>query len=525
MYYNTRKLAQLVNRDKRLYIVCLSVGLVAVFWILQSQIGLWMGDEGYLFYGSWRVGQGEVPLRDFSSYDPGRYYWVAFWSLLFGHGIIGQRAGVAIFQIIGLVWGLLAARRVVGRHWSLCLAGVLLIVWTWPQSRVFESALSMGAVLVGTRLIERPISRRLYWTGIFVGVTAFFGRNLGLYSLAAFLSILLMLRWQAKIQLFPAVSRLFGGILVGYSPTFLLMLIYQKFSASLIASILLILKRGSTNKSLPIPWPWNATLAGQDWLQDANRLFTGVAFVIFFAFFAVALISILRRPSKCFIGRPLLGASTFVGLMYAHYAFVRSDLSHLASVIHPVLLGLFCLIAGFSRRGQHAVAVIVAVVLATVTAFAPLYQQPYVQKLLYSNQFASETVQGERLWISSAQASYIEAVRSRVETELGQEDLVFFAPYTPVMYLVLGRKSPVWDIFPLWPATPEMQREMIEELDRTHPKYAIVNNSPLDGDDAWRFSNTHPEVWNLLQENFQIVEDKTFPNDYVVFRRRQSPGP
>src|SRR2546422_6195058 len=193
MYYNTRKLAQLVNRDKRLHIVCLSVGLVAVFWILQSHIGLWMGDEGYLFYGSWRVGQGEVPLRDFSSYDPGRYYWVAFWSLFFGYGIIGQRAGVAIFQIIGLVWGLLAARRVVGRHCSLCLPGVLLIVWTWPQSRVFESALSMGAVLVGTRLIERPISRRFYWTGSFVGIAAFFGRNLGLYSLLAFLSILLIL--------------------------------------------------------------------------------------------------------------------------------------------------------------------------------------------------------------------------------------------------------------------------------------------------------------------------------------------
>lgn len=484
-----------------------------------------MGDEGYLLYGSWRVGQGEVPLRDFNSYDPGRYYWVAFWSLSFGYDIIGQRAGVAVFQIAGLACGLFAAHRVVRRYWSLFVAGILLIVWTWPQYRVFESALSMGAVLMGTRLIERPIPRRLWSAGIFVGVAAFFGRNLGLYSLAAFLSILLMLRWQAKIQLLPATARLFGGILFGYSPTFLMMLIYPKFLASFIDSLPYLKGCSSSNISLPIPWPWNVTLAGQDLLQDAHQLFTGVAFVIFFAFFAIALTSILRRPSEYFIGRPLLGAATLVGLMYAYHAFVRSDLSHLTSVIHPVLLGLLCLIAGFSRRGQNAAAVIVAVALATVTGFAPLYQQPYIQKLLYPDRFASETVQGERLWITNNQASFITAVRSKVERELGQEDLVFFAPYTPAMYVVLGRRSPVWDIYPLWPAPSEMQHEMIEELARTRPKYAIVSDLPLDGDDAWRFSKTHPEVWNLLQEKFQIVEDKTFPNDYFVFRRRQSPGP
>ena len=484
-----------------------------------------MGDEGYLLYGSWRVGQGEVPLRDFNSYDPGRYYWVAFWSLSFGYDIIGQRAGVAIFQIAGLACGLFAAHRVVRRYWSLFLAGTLLVVWTWPQFRVFESALSMAAVLMGTRLIERPIPRRLWSAGIFVGVAAFFGRNLGVYSLAAFLGILLMLRWQAKIQLLPAIARLFGGILFGYSPTFLMMLIYPKFLASLIDSLPYLKGCTSSNISLPIPWPWKVPLAGQDWLQDAHQIFTGVAFVMFFAFFAIALTSILGRASEYFIGLPLLGAATLVGLMYAHHASVRSDLSHLTSVIHPALLGLLCLITRFSRRGQHAPAVIVAVVLATVTVITPLYQQPYIQKLLYPAQFASETMQDKQFWISKSQASYINAVRSKVESDLGQDDLVFFAPYTPAMYVVLGRKSPVWDIYPLWPAPLEMQQEMIDELQRTRTKYAVVSDVPLDGNDAWRFSKTHPEVWTLLHESYEIVEDKKFPNDYLLFRRRQSPIP
>lgn len=118
-------------RDDRLFIWCLSVGLVALSWFLQSHIDFWVSDEGFLWYGSWRVGHGEVPFRDFRSYDPGRYYWIAFWSLLFGDGLLGQRAGVALFQVIGLAWGLSAARSVVRKRRYLLLVGFLLLAWMY----------------------------------------------------------------------------------------------------------------------------------------------------------------------------------------------------------------------------------------------------------------------------------------------------------------------------------------------------------------------------------------------------------
>ena len=55
-------------------VAAFGVHLVA-FWVGRNE-GLRGGDEGYLVYGASRTRMGEVPIRDFRAYEPGRYWFV-----------------------------------------------------------------------------------------------------------------------------------------------------------------------------------------------------------------------------------------------------------------------------------------------------------------------------------------------------------------------------------------------------------------------------------------------------------------
>ncbi|MGH7799266.1 MAG: hypothetical protein ACREOW_01380 [Thermodesulfobacteriota bacterium] len=165
--------------------------LVIISFLLQGNIGLNLADEDILWYGTIRTAFGEIPILDFSSKDPGRYYWTAGWSFIFGQGIMDLRLSVALFQVIGLTLGLLAARRVVKNWWVLGLVGLLLLAWMYPRWKLFDSSLAMAAVYMAVRLIERPELKRYFYSGVFVGLTAFMGRNHGLYNFLAFFIIIL----------------------------------------------------------------------------------------------------------------------------------------------------------------------------------------------------------------------------------------------------------------------------------------------------------------------------------------------
>ena len=76
----------------------IAAGLTGLFFLAVGRVNFNPTEEGYLWYGTLRTAAGEVPIRDFQSYDPGRYYWCAWLGEFLGHGVIGLRASVACFQ-------------------------------------------------------------------------------------------------------------------------------------------------------------------------------------------------------------------------------------------------------------------------------------------------------------------------------------------------------------------------------------------------------------------------------------------
>ena len=117
-------------------VLLLAIALAGASFAIQARQGINLADEGFLWYGAQQTARGKVPLRDFQSYDPGRYYWSAVGIWFFGKGLVALPFSETVFQVLGLWAGLLAASRVVESWTLLAAVGVMLTLWMVPSFKL-----------------------------------------------------------------------------------------------------------------------------------------------------------------------------------------------------------------------------------------------------------------------------------------------------------------------------------------------------------------------------------------------------
>ncbi len=246
-----------------------SAGCVLLLFAWQGWTGFSLWDEGFLWYGAQRVVAGEIPLRDFMSYDPGRYYWcAAFMRLLGGTGILQLRVALAAFQVLALIVALLllvrdrdAQKKSETAIWCSIVA-VTLLAWMFPRHKLIDVGLSIFLIGVLSYLLDRPKPRGYFLAGLAVGLTAVFGRNHGVYgALGSAVAILwLACKSNPRPGPFRAIALWGPGVGVGFSPILITALAAPGFAQAFWQSIRFLVERQATNIALPTPWPWTARL-------------------------------------------------------------------------------------------------------------------------------------------------------------------------------------------------------------------------------------------------------------------------
>lgn len=499
--------------------------LVAGSFLLQARIGLNLADEGFLWHGAMRVLAGDVPVRDFQSYDPGRYYWSALWMRLQGSdGVVALRRSVALFQVGALTVGLLLLRRVASRPASLALMALVFLLWFFPRHKLFDLSLSIWAVAVGARLIESPSVSRHFLAGLFIGLAAVFGRNHAVYALVA-LSTLAAFAWARLDRSRPLAKTVatMAGIGTGYVPILLLAATQPGFADAMIDGVLGIFRHG-TNLSIPVPWPW-AVDYRVAWPWAMHRFLVGATFVAMPVLYVLGSIAVLRERRPEAIRRdPVFVSSLAFGLVYMHYAYSRADVGHLAHAIFPFLFALFSapLLRRSAVRERAALAVPLALLaysLLSVAVASPLYSR------IVGRDWVEIDVRGDTLIVDPATARAVQTVQSIARRYMQSGDEIVFSPYWPTMYAILGRVAPVWETYSSYAEDAEGQRRFIEELEAKRVKWAVVGNAPLDGREDRRFSQTHPNTWRYFEENYEPVEIQGLPADYRLLRRRSANEP
>ncbi|RML17303.1 putative Membrane protein, partial [Pseudomonas savastanoi pv. retacarpa] len=330
-------------------LLLISATFVVGNFLWQGHDGFNLWDEGYLWYGAQQIIKGEVPVRDFMAYDPGRYYWSAgFFALMGDTGIVALRAAVAVFQLLGVYAGLwtisIALRSNTTRRLAyLCIAAITLMAWMYPRHKIIDMSLSMIIVASLTYLLLSPYTKRYFFLGAIVGLAAVFGRNHGVYAAVA---SLIAMGWLAIKSPTPE-NRLTGaaawaaGVVVGYLPVLAMCLFIPGYFTAFIDTIVFMLEQGNTNLPLPIPWPWTVGFGTAGVVIETRWFLIGLCFMGLIVFGSGALAWVFKERIKGRAVPPGLVAVACATLPYAHYAFARADVGHLAQGIYPLLLGIF----------------------------------------------------------------------------------------------------------------------------------------------------------------------------------------
>jgi hypothetical protein len=91
-------------------------------------------------------------------------------------------------------------------------------------------------------------------------------------------------------------------------------------------------------------------------------------------------------------------------------------------------------------------------------------------------------------------------------------------PFWPGAYAAF-HKSPMWDIYPIFPRSEAAQRAEIERIERADPGFVVVVDIALDGRDELRFRNTLPLIDAFIQTRFLPASDVFVPRYLRVYRR------
>lgn len=505
-----------------LAIVLSSIFMVTLLFQWQGNKGFSLWDEGYLWYGAQRVMLGEVPILDFAAYDPARYYWsAALMHLLGSNGIMSLRIAVAVFQCAGLFVGLLTIRTAMAGAQRcqtpyLLLAALVLATWMFPRHKLFDISLSLFLLGLLTYLASAPSNRRYFLTGLGVGAIALFGRNHGVYGAAASLAVVLWFSLSTRriAIVAQALASWVLGVAVGFSPMALMAALVPGFATAFWDSVMFLFEFGATNLPLPVPWPWTVPVQALQPDQALRGVLVGLFFMgtLVFGMLAIAwAIRLRRRPQAV---PPALVACGALALPYAHYAFSRADVGHLAQGIFPLLVGCLAWLAARAPRIRWTFAALLcAASLATMASYHPGWQ------CRAATACVDTEIAGHTLRIDPETAQAVRLLREMDTRYTPAAEPFIAAPFWPGAYALLQRRSPLWEIYAVVPRSPAFEEAEIERLVQARPRFAVVFDLALDGREELRYRNTHPLLYSYIQENFDRVPYPQVPS-YEIYVAR-----
>lgn len=510
----------------------ISMVLMGGAFLVNAHQGLSWADEGLLWYGSQRVYAGEIPVRDFFSYDPGRYYWTAaFYSLLSNTSLRTTLIAGSAFASLALCLTLFTfAKAGVNRPWRWLLAVAICIAFTFPRHKIYEQSLSLVlACAIYFVLVSGASAKRWCLLGLVTGLAAVMGRNHGVFFLTgSTLTIGFLFLTQRKVLRATSFVSYSGGVVIGYAPIWLLCIFNTSFLHSFWSSLL---KTAGWQIPLQIPFFWNIDLTSVSAPMKWHAIGVGLVCLLIPATYFFSAMWVGGRYLIGLANRRhlLLASFSFAGIPYLHQAFDRADFGHIAQGVLPGLGALVC-VCVLASSGERCVRVIqwlgMSLLLITVATWAP-YVPSARLSLLEAERPGSTSefsMDGTIYRVERYQAILLRRVK-QLQLACDLSDGQFLAaPHFPGLYAFLNIAAPHWDSYYVYNRSPDLQRQHLAAM--SDIKLALIApDATIDGLKRLKFSNIYGESLRYIEGNLERSPVEGFPYPLYIYVRSSSCTP
>ena len=387
----------------------------------------------------------------------------------------------------------------------------------FPRHKLFDISLSILLIAVLTYLIQNPTGRRYFFTGLCVGLVAIFGRNHGMYGVVSSIGVILWLSIKRVdgSGFIKGFSLWAVGVAAGFAPLLLMTLLIPGFAIAFWESITFLFEVKTTNLPLPIPWPWQVSFASVPLGEAIRDVLVGLFFIAILVFGVLSIIWVVWQKFRNKHVSPVLVAASFLALPYAHYAYSRADVGHLAHGIFPLLIGCLVLMATQPDKIKWSLEIMLCGASRWVMhVFHPGWQ------CYDSKQCVNVEISGDNLLVDSSTAQDVGLLRKLADQYAPNGQSIIATPFWPGAYAMLERKSPMSDIYALFSRSQVFEQAEIERIKLVSPSFALVLDFPLDGRDELRFRNTHPLIYQYILDHFERLPDSPNPA-YQIYRAKR----
>jgi len=509
------------------------IGIISLFYYLSYyQYYKIDVDEGLLINGAMRVLSGEVPLKDFHQYTPGRYYLLALWFLIFGKSIAAERLLFVLLHCLKNILIFATSRKILPLPFSL-IPVILLILIPGFWVKAFVNIFLLVNLYLIYRYLENSTRVNLWLLGFSTGFSLYFREDLAGYS---FITVGLMIIFLGTYQKKKIKTILKQGIdftcavLLALLPLILFYLINNGI-IELAEGIFQTVKLGHIES-----WTFQSPSVFLKWPLKITDRNLGLAFLYFsiLLFFIIGLILMLRFFKKTVNNQPknwsilftlILAILSFTHIWHWTLEFRIPQSGALIHILwaYLIYIAFHNLVLTMKKKKKSNLLKIPSLILVFLVSlgiqiFLIIYSFSGHSMVQYDaggislRKGVHQEIEGSsRAKISppKRQAVIYSQILKYIEKNTSPDDKILCFGQSPIYFLSSRKNATEFDNGRIPAYFPKQRKKFLKQIQENKPKLILIR--------GWEYKFWHPkmpEVFEEIHSNY-FYERKIF--DFYIF--------